>query len=217
FRASFLSIPASLPTNSSCSRIFKYGNKCDSRNMNPISSKRSAVISLSLYDVQSLSSIIIFPEVGDKSAPIIESSVLLPEPEGPYNTTSSTSSSFKLISFKTSVFVSPLPNAFVTFFISNIYYSPPIALNGSIFTTLIMDNNAPNNETSMNDPNNSITNLLFTKNGIVIGNNSPSRYVNPIAINVLIITIVRTSVIIIEIIRELLVPIAFNIPYSFVF
>ena len=69
----------------------------------------------------------------------------------------------------------------------------------------------------MNDPNNSNTNLLFTKNGIVTGNNSPSTYVKPIAINVLIITIVKTSVIIIEIIRELLVPIAFNIPYSFVF
>src|SRR5699024_7485894 len=121
--------------------------------------KRSAVISLSLYDVQSLSSIIIFPEVGDKRAPIIESKVLFPEPEGPYNTTSSPSSTFKLISFKTSLFLSPLPNAFVTFFISNIYYSPSIALHGSIFTTLIIDNNTPNNETSMNDPNNSNTNL----------------------------------------------------------
>src|SRR5699024_5248902 len=185
--------------------------------MNPISFKRSAVISLSLYDVQSLSSIIIFPEVGDKSAPIIESSVLLPEPEGPYNTTSSPSSTFKLISFKNSVFMSPLPNNFVIFSKTSIYYSPPIALNVSIFTNIIIDNNAANNEMSMNDPNNSNTNLLFKKNGIVTGNNSPSTYVKPIAINVLIITIVRTSVIIIEIIRELLVPIAFNIPYSFVF
>src|SRR5699024_5443108 len=140
---------------------------------------------------------------------IIESSVLLPEPEAPYNTTSSPSSTFKLISFNIAVYVSLLPNDFVIFSKTSIYYSPPIALNGSIFTTLIIDNNAPNNETSMNDPNNSNTNLLFTKNGIVTGNNSPSTYVKPIAINVLIITIVKTSVIIIEIIRELLVPIAF--------
>src|SRR5699024_8254308 len=140
--------------------------------------------SLSLYDVQSLSSIIIFPEVGDKSAPIIESSVLLPEPEGPYNTTSSPSSTFKLISFKTSVFVSPLLNDFVIFSKTSIYYSPPIALNGSIVTTLIIDNNAPINVTSMNDPNNSNTNLLFTKDGIVTGNNAPPTYVKPIAINV---------------------------------
>jgi hypothetical protein len=68
----------------------------------------------------SLPSIETFPDVGESSAPIILSSVLFPEPDGPMTETNSPFETEKVTSFSAYTFVSPLPYVLHKFFVVNI-------------------------------------------------------------------------------------------------
>lgn len=109
---------------------------------------RVAVNSAGLEAEISFSSNTTFPLVGVNKAPMMDSRVLFPEPDGPTIATNSPSLTFNEISFKTLMDRSPSGKDFdiccnCRTSLDNFYSLLPIASNGSIFVTLYKERNDP--------------------------------------------------------------------------
>ena len=81
--------------------------------------RRNTVRLRSFIEKISFPSMNTFPEVGVSSAPIIFSSVLLPEPDSPTTATNSPLGTEKVASFKAWTVASPVPYVFEIFLTSN--------------------------------------------------------------------------------------------------